>query len=262
MAMQLAVDESGGKGKDGWFAFAGLLADVSAWDAFTRAWDDCLRSEPAIKYFKAAEAAKCGGQFNWWSEARRDAKMRELVPIIDAAAPVLLFTARDNPTFEALVAARLPAPANHPYFWGFFQIIGTAYLHQRWSGRREPIEIIFDTHESTGRDTRAYYEFMLARVGPFTRSLLPDDIIFRHDTKFLPLQASDLFAYMCRCDQDGIAHPFGWVHDATPNVKGALANAPPYGPMVQHMAHDFTPHPEQTPEDVIKHLLRVWGMDL
>jgi hypothetical protein len=53
----------------------GWIAPTSKWADFVSDWDAMLAMRPPIEYFKMNEAARFKGQFESWSEQRRDERV-------------------------------------------------------------------------------------------------------------------------------------------------------------------------------------------
>jgi hypothetical protein len=92
------VDASGTMGDSPVFVMAGYIATVPAWESFTAEWQAALDGPRPIKYFKMAEAWMRREQFDGWSIAERDAKLRLLAPVVKrhALAAVIFVVSTDS----------------------------------------------------------------------------------------------------------------------------------------------------------------------
>lgn len=66
MAVQVFVDDSGGKGHGKHFALVGLVAESESWEAFSVEWAACLAEHPKISMLKMRDAAALRGEFSLW----------------------------------------------------------------------------------------------------------------------------------------------------------------------------------------------------
>ena len=87
MALQVFIDESGGKGQPGYLVLMGLVLSAEEWAAFSDEWDRLLRAEPPIRYFKWAEAWKASGEFHHFSRERSLEKAARLAAVIQRFEP-------------------------------------------------------------------------------------------------------------------------------------------------------------------------------
>jgi Protein of unknown function (DUF3800) len=212
MPVRAFVDESIGGGH---FVLAGLIAPAESWKEFSTEWDACLKRHPAIEYFKMREAAKLlQGQFRGWYASERDNKLRELLRIIDKYSKVLISYSVDLKAHAETFARVNEKPLNEPYFWSFQTMIMSVCLELWDRGLREKFEIIFDEQVIFGRRSKVWYPVVrdvCQRLFPEEYSLLPVDPLFRNDKEFLPLQASDLFAWLFLRVVNNQKHTFDWI---------------------------------------------------
>jgi len=75
-------DESNRNSKDEHFLIAGWTGAVEEWEKFTTAWNECLTSSPAIRYFKMSEANVLNGEFQRFTRQMADAKKMALAKVI------------------------------------------------------------------------------------------------------------------------------------------------------------------------------------
>jgi hypothetical protein len=226
MTIQAFVDESGGKGQPGrHFVLAGLVSGAERWAEFSNEWRDALAQRPAIKYFKMKEAAGFSGQFWRWEKEPRDAKLRLLAAIINRYSRISTHSVIDLEA-HAKTWAKMPRPHKEPYFWPYQNTI-MAVCFTLWElGWRDRFEIIYDHEVIFGPRARLWYPFikrMMEIQYPEEATILPIDPMFQSDADFLPLQASDLFAWCTRdATNDAEKHEFNWLFEAMPNVKGTV----------------------------------------
>lgn len=215
--MQVLVDESGDKGQGGMVVLAAVMADADLWANFSDAWRACLKDAPAIDYFKMNEAATClKGQFIRWTESERDAKLRALVGVINRFRIRVLLVGMDDDALAKVASEYgIGRPLDHPYFHAFntttFAVASDLSLNCGLSGR---FELIFDNKPPIGFKARAWYPLirvMAEKAGLGVESILPDDLVFRDDLEFVPLQVADMLAWLYRKEWSGEPNKLAWL---------------------------------------------------
>ncbi len=215
MPVQLFVDDSGAKGQGRYFLLAGLIAHSDHWAAFSREWQRCLDTSPAVKTFKMREAAKCHGQFYRFSETDRDEKLRSLAKVIDKYAQIATFSSIDLDAHAETWGRKMEKPHNEPYFWPFHNTIAAACFELWDIGWRERFEVIFDDQVIFGPRAKAWYPIVQEVIRyrePEASTIMPIEPMFGSDEQFLPIQACDLIAWCSRRDGNDPTHrPFAWL---------------------------------------------------
>lgn len=211
VALQGWVDDSGEQDApdDPVFVLGGFIASASQWAAFSKEWAEVCDADPAICYFKMAEAASFRGQFDGWSVEARDEKVSELTAVIVKYARIKVHCSVDKRAF-AKHARSMPVPKrstiiNKPYAIAFQHIIlatAGAFLNYNI---HESCDFIFDEQGRIGTDAVGMWETLkelVAHRAPKSgfdyAPFLGQRPIFRDDKVFLPLQASDLYAWHVR----------------------------------------------------------------
>jgi Protein of unknown function (DUF3800) len=203
LPIQAFVDESGVKGTDRVLVLAGFISGAEPWLDFSAAWQECLSAAPAIEYLKMSEAAKPDGQFRGWSEKERDDKLAALVQVIKRFPPKLATHISIHlPAFKRF-RERIPAPAPvvDPYFFALETILPMICKDAFDLGEREEVDVIFDEHVIFGPRAVMWYPMIreaIVSAEPHLESVMPSTPLFRNDLKFLPLQASDMLAWLLR----------------------------------------------------------------
>lgn len=223
MAVQVFVDDSGGKGQSKHFVLVGLVSDSERWSQFSREWRRCLDQPPRIEVFKMREAASCTGAFHRFTEEQRDGRLRELAQIINRYAEFAIWTVIDLEA-HAQTWAKLPKPESEVYFWPFhILILGSCFDLWEECKWRERFEIIFDEQLIFGERARRWYPLireMMRIKHPEEFAILPIDPLFRKDDEYLPIQAADLWAWCLRKNTDDpAAKSFEWLLAEMPNVS-------------------------------------------
>ncbi|HET9363360.1 MAG TPA: DUF3800 domain-containing protein [Candidatus Angelobacter sp.] len=197
------MDESGVKGTDRVLVLAGFISGAETWLGFSVAWQDCLSAAPSIQYLKMSEAAKLDGQFRGWSGKEVNSKLTALAQVIKRFPPKLAtHISIDLPAFKRF-RERVPAPASvsDPYFFALDTILPMICKDAFDLGEREKVDVIFDEHVIFGPRAIMWYPMIREAVvsaEPHLESVMPSTPQFRNDLKFLPLQASDMLAWLLR----------------------------------------------------------------
>ncbi len=231
VTIQAFVDESGGKGQGPLLVLAALIGQASQWAEFSGQWADALAAPPTIRYFKTREAVGLSGEFGNWTRSSRDRKLQDLIRVLNDFRLTELHVALDLGAFDRTVAAVAAKPLADPYFHAFHMAILaiTADLLST-RGQSEPFEIIFDESVIFGPRAKSWYPILREIVDPEFRAILPIDPIFRDDRTDLPLQASDLFAWLFRTELSGSDNPLAWVLAGLHNMTTS--------PFIQHLRRD------------------------
>jgi hypothetical protein len=198
MPMQIYVDESGGTGQGNTFVMAGWLSDAVRWTLFEREWRDCLQCEPRISYFKMHEAASLRGEFRGFSPRGRDEKLLALARIIRRRVAAAIHCTVDLDGFAETIA-HVGKPYSDPYFWPFHITIMAACYDLYERGHNGPFEIVFDENAIFGRRARKWFPVVRAIFAASPEALMmPEEPRFGSDLTVLPLQASDMLAWLLR----------------------------------------------------------------
>jgi hypothetical protein len=170
------------------------------------------------------EATGLKGEFRSWSKESRDEKVLALTRIINDFGPLATYHIVHLKSFDALISERFKAIGDNrdfisqPYIWCLFHmIIGLCKGLQHHQA--DPIEIICDEQMTLKQSIRNLYDpFRLGLKDTSIASILPEDVWFRDDKKFVVLQAADLVAGHLRLCIDGNQAHDRW-NLSFPNVK-------------------------------------------
>ena len=206
-SIQVFVDESGVDRQGPVLAFCAVIAAAENWRALSDEWKAILDAAPRLKKFSMREAR---GQL-------RTAKLKALIPVMKAHPFLVLERVWDLSAFDEVFKPVVHPPLDQPYFWMYSDIMmRAAYQVLALGQTTEPFEIIFDENKHFGAKARAWYplfrELTRAR-DPRIYPILPVDPMFKTDEKFMPLQAADIFAWLCRRNVSGEQNPFSWVQE-------------------------------------------------
>ena len=223
MPIQVYVDDSGGIGQGPVFVMAGLLGWSEYWAQFSEAWKKVLDTPPRLGRFKMHDAAKLTGDFYGFLPEQRDAKLIELLRVIDAHELALISVILDLSAFGDTIRRNTSKPNNNPYFTGYCMMVMAAAYELLAGDWNERFEIIFDENEQLAPHMKRWYPVVRSVVEPAVHNILPVDPLFRADDEFLPLQACDLFAWWTRRFHDqvpkGLYPDFTWMLDYVPRLR-------------------------------------------
>ena len=202
MTIQAFIDESGGKGHSRVFTMAGWLSPRERWLDFSNEWSACLSRHPQLDYFKMGEAAAGSGQFRNMPPSLRDSKLRELASIIRKHALLAFHCTIDLEGFADTIS-NLGKPFRDPYFWPFHITIMALCFECIDRGYSSPIEVVFDEHSIFGPRAIPWYPLIrLFMNEPQEAAVMPSSPTFSTDDESLPLQASDMLAWLMRRSMD------------------------------------------------------------
>jgi hypothetical protein len=223
--MQAWIDDSGAKGQGGWMTLGGLAGKAEDWAEFSDRWNEELHACPKIDYFSTREAMGLRGEFHNWRVHQRDAKTRRLATIakdynftvISAAVELCVFGALKERLAPSApeVPRKSPIPkrrktfSEEPYFFLFHAACSAVCLEMVWQGVSEEIDLFFDNQDRMKPQIKEWYPMYLSGLSDRERAIMPPDLVFRDDKKFLPLQMSDFVSWIERTVLNKDQHPFG-----------------------------------------------------
>jgi hypothetical protein len=177
-------------------------------------WHAVLDAPPSINYFKMVEAANLRDQFDGWSREQVNAKIHRLVPIIKKYTGIRISISIDKRAlFKHIRSMDYPVRNNNvdkPYCLAFSRILlevpGMQLIHSFYFGSKpRPVDFIFDEQGEIGLEAQGTWLFIkrlaerLAQAGRTDfRPCLGAMPKFENEKNFLPLQASDLYAWHLR----------------------------------------------------------------
>jgi hypothetical protein len=179
----------------------GFVSTVEKWDAFSADWQEALDMRPSLSYFKMSEANALRGEFEHWSETRRNERVALLFSIIEKHALFGVSSAVQQEMYKSIFRGQLDkatAHIEHPYFLLFHGVATCIAQHLAKTGHQGPIEFIFDTQPDQMKKMLEGWELFVSVSGNNHRALLEAPPMFRNDKIALPLQAADLHAWWVR----------------------------------------------------------------
>jgi hypothetical protein len=196
--VQVVVDESGDRNQPGFMVMAGLIAHAHEWADFSEHWQRALDEEPRVPMFKARDAKNMTGPFRHLTEHQRDLKLLRLAGLITQFGPMEIYTAIDLQAFEEVLAPVCRQPLAQPYFWLYHAMTISACQAVLALEQEERFSAVFDERKIGGERVRRWYGLMVDLLQPHEQAVMPTEPRFESDSEFLPLQASDLMAFLFR----------------------------------------------------------------
>lgn len=213
--IQAFLDDSGVKGTHPIFTFAGFIGRAERWAKFSDEWSRWLAAPPSIKYLKMQEAAKLDGQFRHWHPEERNKKLRGCIAILKSYPQLAIHVTVDIADYQRVIAPDMPALIRNPYFMAFFGILSGVCYEMIDTQVPEQVEVIFDQHSIFQPRINVWYPVMQDMISLIhdeaLARALPSSPIFKPDEEFVPLQASDVIAWLFRTSLSGIRTEFEWI---------------------------------------------------
>ena len=197
MALNGFVDDSGsGEGKDrgNIFVLAGFVACPKQWEQFSHAWDKICDREPKTPDFKMQKAVRLRNEDGSliWSEAQRNARIKQLVRLIKRKAQYRVETVMAWPNYDRVVKGRVPPDSTIHTFSAF--TTSSCPLPPSWTRliSKEPL-----IGCSMIRVASAKMQINGTSLFSERRPSAPEQAcnrpVFRHDKSVLPLKAADIY---------------------------------------------------------------------
>lgn len=201
------IDDSVSNTGDRRLVLAALIQSETTWAAFEVDWRRALAEQPAIAYFKMAEAQNRRDQFKGLSEKERNRKVHALADIVARHAPWGFHASVSTTDYRELIEPAAPFPMRTPYFLLFYAIVfGVARMHEALSVS-EPCDFIFDQHSGLDKKTLPMLNDMIATSGGSWGGQISGSVRFADDKDEVAIQASDLLAWLIRREGDGALPP-------------------------------------------------------
>ncbi|MGY8662426.1 hypothetical protein Q3C01_08665 [Bradyrhizobium sp. UFLA05-109] len=168
---------------------------------FCKDWQNALGMRPPIAYFKMKEANALTGEFEFWSESRRNERVALLFSIVENHALFGVSTAAPHDVYQSVFVGNLDSSTRfleHPYCLMLFGIVTSIASCAVTSGEKEPIEFVFDSQPDQMNRILAGWELFVSVSREDLKPFLSRPPVFRDDKTALPLQAADLHAWWTR----------------------------------------------------------------
>lgn len=138
------------------------------------------------------------GEFDGWDEDARDAKVKVLAAIVKRHVLYKTHLLVSQPDFDTALKPVLPKKLRNAYVFAFNRMISSTAHYEKYLGRSEPIECIFDKQQKIGKRSAKLYERVVGLPGFEASHLVRLPVRFEDEKEFLPLQAADLVAWHFR----------------------------------------------------------------
>ena len=223
------IDDSGYRDHSPVMVLGGWITPVVNWLEFVPEWQAMLDMPLRLDYFKMNETANLDGQFDGWSDQRRDERVALAFKIIEQHAKFKVSCIIHlEPFYRIFNSDLVEKSARNPYYLAFCSIINDVAYHQRTHGIEEKIDFVFDDQVmEKGKIFDAWDKVKEKNSRSDTKDLIGSVPAFLDDKRFLPLQAADLIAWWIRKmvtdEPDGIKRlVFPWV--PAKNIPGFQFN--------------------------------------
>jgi hypothetical protein len=223
LALQIYVDDSGTEGTHPVVSLAGFFGQAEKWAEFSDEWRAWADRAPAIRYLKMKEAVKLRGEFGRFRAVERDWKLKGFMRIIRQFADKAIYATVDVSALHARPEIRDNVLGRS--YWGMFLAILAGVCDELIEAKTyplEPFEIIFDRQVNYEPKIRIWYPCLrrlyIESIDPVAEKLLPNEVLFRDDKEFLPLQAADVIAWHFRMLKEGQSSQFEWVANSLAGI--------------------------------------------
>jgi hypothetical protein len=204
-------DDSASEIGDRRLFLAGYINRAESWALFSEAWDEELRADPAIEYFKMVEAQNLRDQFSWrkgWNEQNREQKLRGLARVIRHFEPISFQVSIDREFFYRTVTPVSPRGLANPYFDCVGAVVAKVADFAAAAKFDGPVEFIFDKQDGVEDDITMFFAQMVPHFHRRIRRKIEGVPKFVDDKAFRPLQAADMLAWHLRREhEDSISLP-------------------------------------------------------
>jgi hypothetical protein len=139
--MKAYLDDSGTDGRSPILVLGGWIAPAATWaDKFVPAWNEMLNMRPRIDYFKMSEVDRLQGQFQFWSEQRRDERVALAYKIIEEHIPYQVSIVLELESYRRIFTADQYEDAiRNPYYFAFgAAVTGIARKQEKYGIQKSP----------------------------------------------------------------------------------------------------------------------------
>jgi hypothetical protein len=193
MIWRAYIDDSGRGDHSPVLVLGGWIAPISTWSEFVPHWDVMLEMPPRLEYFKMNEAARLGGQFEFWSEERRDERVSIAYKTIEERIPYQVSVVLELEAYHRIYTTEwFEDRVTNPYYFAFYAIIDGVAREQSKYGLNNPVDFVFD--DQAMEKDKIVRAWGALKEHSRNRDLIGSVPAFLDDKKFKPLQAADLMA--------------------------------------------------------------------
>lgn len=196
------TDDSASEIGDRRLFFAGFVHRAEQWALFAEAWDAELKTRPAIKYLKMAEAQNLKKQFRGWDADVRDAKLLSLAHVIAKFRPISFQFSIDRSKFDELYKPHAPRGLASPHFTCCLGVMSGLARFAKERGGNVPIEFIFDEQDGVSIDVQLWFDAIKHSLPRKIQKFIAGTPTFKDDMHVIQLQAADLLAWHVRREHE------------------------------------------------------------
>jgi hypothetical protein len=203
--LQAYLDNSGWDGASPVFVMAGYVAPEAHWESFSDDWQAVLDLETPRKLgpFKMNEAYRRHvpeSQFYGWTEEQRDARLVELVKVINKhAMHGIVSVIPVEPYLKLFKGKFKPTALDRPYFLSFFGVLAELLKLTRDLKLDDRIDFYFEEEGGESKSLiQDQYDLCMSMAPAEIKNLVGGPPSFKKDEDLRPLQAADMYAWLVR----------------------------------------------------------------
>ncbi len=191
--LQAYLDESGTKHTE-IVTIGGFVSSALRWRRFDKEWSQILKTM-SVQYFHMREYAHYRGQFQGWSDARREIIMTKLIPIIRRHVIFKVAVSIDMRAYNRLFPKKLKEAFGDSYYFCFRECVNAIVKRCKQTGVQESVSYTFDENKPLAARAKRIF------AGYKNNPNFPDDyhrvgsISYADDKVARRLQAADIMAY-------------------------------------------------------------------
>jgi hypothetical protein len=178
------IDDSGSGGDSPWFVLAGYIGTIEAWDTFDEPWRAAL-ADHGLDYFKASALPDGEETFKF---------LDFLISIIGKHALRAIYVRLQQRDFDEIIRPYVPEMWQDPYYFLFSGYLSAGVFTEKHGGIGRSTEFYFDKGDKR-QQKRAD---KLYRQSVELYHDMVENVSFKDEKAFLPLQAADLLAWQVR----------------------------------------------------------------
>lgn len=192
------IDDSGSGGDSPWFVLAGYVGTAERWAGFDKAWQTVLDGPPKLHYFKSSEAESLrpDGQWAGISKENRNKRIDSLIAVIGKHALRAIFIRLQQRDYDEVIKPYVPPMWQNAYYFLFLGFLSVAMSTEKYAGDGRRVEFFFDSNQQVEKPSRKLYGQVTKQLPEFASAM--DDVHYKDEKIFLPLQAADLLAWQVR----------------------------------------------------------------
>jgi Protein of unknown function (DUF3800) len=189
------IDDSGSGGDSPWFVLAGYVGTAEAWDAFDEPWRKVLNGPPKLDYFKHSEVYGFDTQWAPLSKSERHERLDSFIKVIGAHATRSIYVRLKQQDYDEVIKPFIPLQWQNPYYFLFIGFLSAATMTAKYLRDGDSVEFFFDGNQEVEKPSRKLYG-QAADLSQFRQRV--ENIFYKDEKQFLPLQAADLLAWEVR----------------------------------------------------------------